>query len=171
MAQEHTLDHVVTPDRSRALGILEVVAVAGAVALAAQVRIGGPVPFTLQTLPVLLAPFAVGRNRAMAGLALYLGLGLAGVPVFAGATAIGATFGYLLAFVMVPAVMCRFRNPATAIVAGLMVVFVCGVTWLCLWLHLSPWQGIVVGCLPFLPGEFVQEPVFAGGSALFALLR
>ena len=153
MAQEYTLDHVIAPDRSRALGILEVVAVAGAVALAAQVRIGGPVPFTLQTLPVLLAPFAVGRNRAMAGLTLYLGLGLAGAPVFAGAA--GTTFGYLLAFAMVPAVMDRFRNPAAAIVAGLAVVFVCGVTWLCLWLHLSPWQGILLGCLPFLPGELL----------------
>src|ERR1700743_1543934 len=57
-------------------------------ALAAQVSFpvpGSPVPVTGQTFAVLLTAAALGPARGSAAQALYLLLGLAGGPVFAGA--------------------------------------------------------------------------------------
>lgn len=145
--------------RSSAKTLLQVVGVAAAVALGAQIRIlvpFTPVPFTLQTLVVLLAPFAVGRDRACAGMLAYLGLGLMGAPLFAASAGMGVTFGYLLGFVAAPAVMLRIKNVAAALVAGLAVIYLLGVTWLSLYLHISPVQAALFGMVPFLPGALVK---------------
>ena len=144
-------------DVGRRQAVLDVIAVAGAVMLGAWARIPlpfSPVPATLQTLPVLLAAFAVGRFRATAGVLLYVGLGLAGVPLFA--TAFGPTFGYLLAFVAVPSVVTRFRHPAVGMVAGTAVIYGSGALWLSLWLSCTAGQAIVMGVLPFLPGDLLK---------------
>lgn len=65
----------------------------------------GPVPFTLQTLGVALAALALGPWRGAAAVLLYLMVGVAGLPVFAGGKAglavlLGATGGYLVSFVV-----------------------------------------------------------------------
>jgi biotin transport system substrate-specific component len=157
-----THDHAITlreTASARLQAVIEILAVAGAVLVGAQVRFYlpfTPVPITLQTLPVVLAPFAVGRFRATAGMSLYVALGALGAPLFATTAGVGATFGYLLAFILVPAVVTRFRSPAAGIVAGLGTVYLLGVAWLCLWLRVSPWQGVVMGVVPFLPGAFLK---------------
>ena len=145
--------------QSRLVALVEVLAVAGAVAFGAQARFYlpfTPVPITLQTLPVLLAPFAIGRLRATAGMALYMCLGIAGVPLFAAAPGIGATFGYLLGFILAQTVVTRFRNPAAGIAAGLAVIYMAGATWLSLGAHVTPWQPVVMGVVPFLPGAMIK---------------
>jgi len=137
--------------------VLDVVAVAGAVALGAWARVPlpfSPVPVTLQTLPVLLAGFAVGRGRATTGLALYLALGLAGAPLFA--TTVGPTLGYLVAFLGVPYVVERFRAPAAGLVAGTMLIYALGATWLAFWLRCTPAEAMMVGVVPFLPGDVLK---------------
>lgn len=65
----------------------------------------GPVPFTLQTLGVALAALVLGPWRGAAAVLLYLVVGAAGLPVFAGGKAglgvmLGVTGGYLLSFVL-----------------------------------------------------------------------
>ncbi len=76
-------------------------------AAAAQVTIPAkPVPFTLQTMMVLLAGAFLGAKNGAYSQLLYLGLGAIGLPVFAAnpdglygiARLIGPTGGYLLAF-------------------------------------------------------------------------
>ena len=66
-------------------------------ALAAQVSVpvpGSPVPVTGQTFAVLLVGAALGPGRAVASQALYLLLGVAGLPVFTqGAHGIEVLFG------------------------------------------------------------------------------
>src|SRR5690554_1881253 len=64
---------------------------------------GMAVPITLQTLGVLLVGAVLGPRRGALALLLYLGVGLAGLPVFAGGTGGlgvlgGASAGYLLSF-------------------------------------------------------------------------
>jgi len=78
-------------------------------ALFAQIQIPMyPVPMTLQTLAVLLIAAAMGPLRAISSMGLYIAMGAAGLPVFAGAKALGAvmpTAGYLLGFVVAGAVV------------------------------------------------------------------
>lgn len=65
----------------------------------------GPVPITLQTFGVALAALCLGPWRGLAAVALYVGLGVAGLPVFAGGAAgisviLGATGGYVISFIV-----------------------------------------------------------------------
>ena len=94
------------PSRSLAREILVVLAGAGVIALLAQLRIEfWPVPITGQTLGVLLVGALLGCRRGTLATALYIGLGLAGLRVFAGtgvgiAVLVGPTGGYLIGFLL-----------------------------------------------------------------------
>lgn len=70
-----------------------------------------PVPVTMQTLFVVLAGLTLGARDGFYAMLAYLGLGLAGAPVFAGFSfgalaLLGPTGGYLVSF------------PAAALVSG-----------------------------------------------------
>jgi biotin transport system substrate-specific component len=73
-------------------------------AVSAQVAIPvQPVPFTLQTVFVVLAGAFLGSKNGAYSQLLYLAMGVVGIPVFANgsfgiATLFGPTGGYLLAF-------------------------------------------------------------------------
>lgn len=97
--------------RSLAADILLVIAGAALTAVAAQISIPAyPVPFTLQTLVVLLVGATLGSRRGVLSLALYALAGLAGAPVFApkadGSHAVGVdafvgpTAGFIFGFVI-----------------------------------------------------------------------
>jgi biotin transport system substrate-specific component len=101
---------------SRPVGLRLAAALAGAlvVAAAAQVAIpipGSPVPFTLQPLAVLIVGGLLGPQFGALSLALYLGMGAAGLPVFTPfgapglARLLGPTGGFLLAYPVAAAVV------------------------------------------------------------------
>lgn len=74
-----------------------------ACALVPAIPTGSGVPITLQTFGVVTAGLVLGARRGFLAVALYLAVGLAGVPVFAGMSGGlgvlgGPTVGYLLAF-------------------------------------------------------------------------
>ncbi len=75
-------------------------------AVSAQVTVAvGPVPFTLQTLVVVLAALVFAPRQAALALAGYVLLGLVGVPVFSAmrgglAVLAGPTGGYIYGFVL-----------------------------------------------------------------------
>ena len=90
----------------------------------------GPVPITLQTLGVALAGLVLGPWRGFAATALYLVVGFAGLPVFAGGAAgLGVlgkrSIGYLLSF------------PVAALVAGLFAQWFGGRQPRLLWMFLA----------------------------------
>ncbi len=78
-----------------------------AIALAAQAYIPlpfTPVPLSGQTLMVLLTAMLLGGKRGAASIITYIGLGITGVPLFAGGTLgfarlLGPTGGYLIGFI------------------------------------------------------------------------
>lgn len=121
-----------------------VVAGAGLTGLAAQVSITtslSPVPFTLQTLAVLVTGAALGSVRGLVSMLLYVLAGSAGLPWFAGHTSgfSGPSAGYLVGFVLAAGVVGELarrgndRNVVRAallMVAGNVVIYACGVTWL-----------------------------------------
>jgi len=105
----NTIVDLVVP-RSAAADIALVTAGAALTAVAAQISIpASPVPFTLQTLVVLLVGASLGSVRGALSMALYAVLGVVGLPVFAplsdGSHAVGlqavlgATFGFVIGFI------------------------------------------------------------------------
>lgn len=119
--------------------LLWIVGFAALTALGARLEVEHyPVPYTLQTLVVLLAGAFLGpRNGALSQL-VYLGVGALGAPVFAGgafgiAKFFGPTGGYLIAFPVAAALVGwilqdgrSYARTLGAMVAGLLVVFTFG---------------------------------------------
>jgi biotin transport system substrate-specific component len=155
---------------------LVILAVLGSLftAVCAQISIQlpfSPVPITGQTLAVLLTGAVLGARAGGLAQLCYLGEGASGLPVFAGGTSgpamlAGATAGYLWAF------------PAAAFVAGAIVdclgkpypaaltlpvllladglVFVGGVAWLAVFLHVDIGRAATLGLWPYLPGDLAK---------------
>ena len=123
-----------------------------------------PVPFTLQTLTVLLAGIILGPRAGGVAIGLYLLEGAAGLPVFASGNSglaymMGPTGGYLLGF-LPAAVLVGWlarkgwdRNIVSAfaaMLAGNAVIYVPGILWL----------GSVIGW---------DKPVLQFGLGLFVI--
>src|SRR3984885_11385485 len=153
-----------------------VVGAAGFVGLLAQISIHlsfTPVPITGQTLGVLLAGTALGWRRAAAAMALYAVAGVAGVPWFAAHTSgyASASFGYILGFFLA-ATLCGYLaergadrsvlKSVPAMVAGEVVIYAVGMTWLALDLHLGASATIAAGLTPFLAGDAIKAAIAAG---------
>jgi biotin transport system substrate-specific component len=91
-------------ETSLAAQALWILGFAAATAVAARLEIPHePVPYTLQTMLVLLAGAFLGPRNGALSQGVYLAAGVLGAPVFAGgalgvATLVGPTGGYLLAF-------------------------------------------------------------------------
>lgn len=120
-----------------------------------------PVPFTLQTLFVVLSGAFLGWRGGVTSMLFYLLLGAAGIPVFAGAQAgltifTGATAGYLFGFIISAAVVGAiidlddsFLWMTLSLLAGFAVIFACGTVWLNMF-YLHDWDiSIVQGFLIF----------------------
>lgn len=97
--------------RSLATDIALIALGAAATAVSAQLVIpASPVPFTFQTMAVLLVGATLGSVRGALSMLLYLAVGVLGVPVFSDArhgieVVFGATGGFLLGFVAAAAVI------------------------------------------------------------------
>lgn len=135
-----------------------------------------PVPITGQTFAVLLTAAALGPLRGAVAQGLYVAVGLAGLPVYqdagSGLTHLtGATGGYLVAYVVVGAVVgaCARRGmdrsplgTAAAFLLGSAIVYAIGVPWLALVAGYGPAEAVAAGMLPFLVGDAVKALVAAG---------
>ncbi len=140
---------------------------------------GGAVPITLQTFGVVLTGLVLGPRRGALALLLYVAVGLAGLPVFSGATGGlgvlgGPSAGYLLAFPLAAAVAgalgllarrtrARWRVPAlfgAAAAATLLTVHPLGIAVMGWRLGLSPSEAVAAGAV-FLPGDVLKNVLAA----------
>jgi biotin transport system substrate-specific component len=181
-AEALTLRRGVLADRVPAFAARDVALIAGyavLVGLLAQLVIPlpfTPVPITGQTFGVLLGGMALGWRRALLGMLLYLVVGLAGLPWFAGGAGgfhvLGApTFGYLVGFVVAAAIVGWLaesgadRKPLFtlgAMAAGTAVIYFFGVTWLMSSLHVGLRTALALGLTPFLLGDAIKALLAAG---------
>lgn len=126
----------------------------------------GPVPIVLQNLFVMLMGLLLGPRWGLAGVAAYLLAGALGLPVFAGGTGgigrfAGPTGGYLVGYmpaVLVIGGLSHWGPPrkildAAAVVAGTLVLYLCGVSWLKVVTGMTWTKTLMVGMVPFLPGD------------------
>src|SRR4051812_16248291 len=161
-----------------AVQIATVVSASIFVALCARIYIplpGTPVPLTVQNLGVLLVGLALGSRRAFLAMALYLVEGASGLPVFsAGASGItqiiGFTGGYLIAYPFVAGLTGylferakpRFVRAALACLAGEVLLFTFGVSWLYVLTH-SLAKALSFGLYWFIFAEILKI-MFAAGK-------
>lgn len=148
-------------------------------AICAQISIpvpGDPVPITGQTFAVLLSGAALGANRGSLAMALYLALGLVGLPVYSDGSSgfevvWGATGGYLVGFIVAAYVVGRLaearldRSPWKALplfTLGSLIVFAIGVPWLAVAADLTAGKAIELGFVPFILGGIVKAAAAAG---------
>ena len=125
-------------------------------------------PITGQTLGVLLAGALLGFRRGTLATALYVGSGLAGLPVFAGtgvglAAFVGPTGGYLIGFLLSAGIIGllaehgsleSYGRAMLAMAIATVPVFVLGLAWL---LHFPEVKNPVhVGLVVFLPGACIK---------------
>ncbi len=127
-------------------------ALIAACALLPAIPVGaGIVPITLQTFGVLLAGAVLGSRRGGLAVLLYLVVGAAGLPVFAGGKAglgvlTGPTGGYLIGFVLA-AFLCGFiveRLPRRTIATSVPAVFLAGILSSALFIHTLGMAGLVI---------------------------
>lgn len=160
----------------RVRDIVLVVAGAVLVGLLAQVTIHlsyTPVPITGQTLAVLLVGTSLGLRRGTAALVLYTVVGLLGFHWFArgGAGYVGANFGYIIGFIA-SAAACGYLaerradrkvlSAIPAMIVGEVIMYVIGVAWLAVDLHLSIGTAISEGFVPFWIADAVKCAFAAG---------
>ncbi|HEY5119993.1 MAG TPA: biotin transporter BioY [Acidimicrobiales bacterium] len=131
------------------------------------------VPFTGQTLGVLLVGSTLGMRRALASMALYAVAGLAGLPWLAAPVKSGYSpllFGYLLGFVLSVTLMSWLaskgndRNVVSAVglfIIGELAIYAIGVPWLAVDLHVSLAKAITLGMTPYLIFDLAKA-VIAG---------
>ena len=148
---------------------------AALMAICSWISIPAPVPFTLQTFAVFLAPGLLGGKMGTIAVGTYLLLGAVGLPVFAGFSGgigalLGATGGYLLGFtspipVMTPfniigeiatPVSMTFRHFGNIASGSVITALIYG--------GLSALSGLVLGLFPGAAGELLSQiPVFGLG--------
>lgn len=156
--------------------------VACLVGLLAQVRFAipwSPVPITGQTFAVLVAAVLLGRWWGGISMAIYGGLGMAGVPWFSGwASGVGATGGYIIGFVLAALFLGYFtdkyiRSRSFLSMLGLMLfanfilIYVPGLIWLRLWLGNVSSESVTMatllgmGAIPFIVGDITKAVLAA----------
>ncbi|MEM3031697.1 MAG: biotin transporter BioY, partial [Nitrososphaerota archaeon] len=142
-------------------------------AAASQITIPtSPVPFTLQTLLVLLTGMVGGPRVGFLAIIVYLLMGAVGLPVFANFRGgwdvfLGPTGGYLLAFPFAAALsgyiyrrigLGRIVGAVAGAAGAEALIYLVGVPWLASWLSLSRGlpaldslsQAAALGMIPFL---------------------
>ncbi|MBR8742204.1 biotin transporter BioY [Nocardiopsis sp. MG754419] len=137
-----------------------------------------PVPITLQTMGIMLAPSLLGWKRGTLAVAAFVALGLAGLPLFAGGRGgfgvlAGPSAGFIVSWVFAALVIglltdLMLRNGRYVfwqgllinVLGGIVVIYAIGV----------PWMGVVLGdgvlaagtaMTVFLPGDLVKAVVTA----------
>jgi biotin transport system substrate-specific component len=156
-------------------------------AASAQISVPLPftqVPFTFQPMVVLLGGLALGSRLGFASQMLYLLAGIAGLPVFAASVTLppgalrllGPTGGYLLSYPVAAFLTGylaergfdrRYLTSVLAMLAGLLVVYACGVTWLGIFARVGAapiglQAALVAGVYPFVVADFIKLVAAAG---------
>ncbi|MBN1289386.1 MAG: biotin transporter BioY [Actinobacteria bacterium] len=151
-----------------------------------------PVPFTLQVFFVLLAGMLLGSKLGALSQVIYIGAGVAGIPVFAAPPfagigyLAGPTGGYLIGFVLgafvtglVVEKFMTLKNRVPSLVmytisglAGVTALYATGMSWLAVWITAVKHNGFSnslalawkTGVVPFI----LVDTLKAAGAAIFA---
>ena len=150
-------------------------------AIGAFIRIPLPyVPFTLQYLFCAMGAIILGKKNGMIAQLVYVGIGLIGIPVFTKGGGpqyiFEPTFGYLIGFIVgayiIGLIMYKikkinFVSVFISVTIGLIVIYAFGVIYLMfienlyLGATMTIGQSILVGAVPFLPGDIFLSVIIS----------
>ena len=168
------IDNVIS--RSRVSDVALVLAGVVITALAAQVQIPAvPVPFTLQTLAVLVIGATYGASRGAITMGAYALVGVLGFPVFAGGASgfsviLGATGGFLLGFIFAAALIGRLAELSwssnalkmfVSYVLGSVIIYAIGVPVLAMSAFASDVVAAATYMMPYLIWDAVKALIAA----------
>jgi biotin transport system substrate-specific component len=155
-------DAVRTGTDSKVLNLVYIAIGAALIAICSWISIPTAVPFTLQTFAVFLTLMVLGGRMGTVSILLYICIGAAGVPVFAGfkgglSVLVGPTGGYILGFLFCGLIYMAFGKlikkgivfEISALVLGLIVCYAFGTIW-------------------FIISMDIKEKVYSLGAALSA---
>ena len=142
--------------------------------VAAQIQIPlQPVPVTLQTMAIMILGLLFDKRSALLAVLLYLGLGILGLPVFAGFSnlaLVGPRAGYLLGFLGAVWVMTSLRERLGEprkfwtlwglCLLGSAIIYLCGVSWLTAFMGIK--AAIISGFVPFVIPGIIKAGLLSG---------
>lgn len=131
---------------------------------------GSPVPFTGQTLGVLLLGTAYGAGLGASTVAFYLLMGMAGAPIFSSGTSgieriVGPTGGYLVGMFISSLVLGalagrkwdqKIKTVIPTMIIGNLIIFAIGLLWLNQYTGQSWLWTFEKGFTPFIFGEIIK---------------
>lgn len=167
-------NRTISRNNDQAFELVQVSSAVIAIALLSQVVIPmKPVPFTGQTLGILLTAGLLGRKKGILAVFTYILLGTMGMPFFAGgdfglARLAGPTGGYLTGFAASAYLVGllsdkgyfrTFRSAAVCMTAGNLVIYALGTIWLS---KFTGWENVMnAGVIPFIPGDIIKIVIAA----------
>lgn len=128
----------------------------------------GPVPITLVNLVMYLALYLLGARWGVLSCLVYVLIGAAGLPVFAGFTGgvgrlLGPTGGYIVGYLWMAIVAglfiarCRSRVlQFLGMTLGTALCYALGTLWYCVSMQSSVGAALALCVLPFIPGDLVK---------------
>ena len=158
--------------------------IACATGLSAQVRIPlpfTPVPITMQTFLVLISGIILGRRWGGLSQIMYVGIGILGIPWFAGSNIFGPTGGYLIGFILAAFFLghvidkyIHLRNFTSILLlmffTTIFLIYIPGLIHLGFYLYLikGSFPGLMpilsMGFFPFIPGALIKISLAAAIS-------
>lgn len=128
-----------------------------------------PVPISLTNFAIFLAIFVLGMKNGTISFIIYLLLGAVGVPVFSSfrgglQVLAGPTGGYLIGFIFLALIMGfaldhfdrKLLPTIIGMIIGMVVCYAFGTVWLAKLLSLSFKEGLMMGVIPYLPGDVAK---------------
>ena len=125
-----------------------------------------PVPISLTNFAIFLAIFVLGMKNGTISFIIYLLLGAVGVPVFSSfrggfQVLAGPTGGYLIGFIFLALIMGfaldhfdrKLVPTIIGMIIGMVVCYAFGTVWIAKLLSLSFKEGLMMGVIPYLPGD------------------
>ena len=150
----------------------------------------GPIPISLTNLVLYFSIFLIEAKGALISYAVYLLIGMAGLPVFSGyigglAKIAGPTGGYLVGFLPMLLIMGffrqHFRQKRTGIAVGMtflgmilgtIVAYLLGTIWFVLQMGCDWGYALTVCVFPFIPFDIAKMviAILLGGNIRKALM-
>lgn len=128
-----------------------------------------PTPISFANLAIYFSACILGAKKSTLSVIIYLLIGCIGIPVFAGFSAgfskvAGPTGGYLIGFLFIAFIsgffVEKFENKISMYILGMIlstaICYLFGTVWLSMQLKLSFNTALLMGVIPFIPGDFVK---------------